>query len=279
MAESTSSNTANENPTENIPTSSVETPDKFDKKETDNSDGDGGERPVREKLKKTSIAGLSQQATESGRAEKTNGSDTHEEMNLSDEGINTQRGRPTRKRSFEDLQQEDIQPHPEAVNDTVSPSRNSAHKRMRSRDVTTTENVSSNTKNQPKTEEAIQEENQSPEESIAMQNHPRSSQLDTAQPLAPIANGKEASSPQKKRSRDQFDKDYSTKGDNVSEASSESSAISGSGVVEGSDSAPKATLQNNAGEPEKKRHRDESLDRDQSMKTSQQLSDVRGKTS
>lgn len=263
--------------TEQAPASPVEEKDQNDKKDMENSDGEAGERPVREKLKKTSIAGLSKQAEGSKGAEKTNGAQSQEETKPLDEG-STQRGRPTRKRSFEDVQ-EDAQAHQEAMNEAVSPSRNSAHKRMRSRDVTNTENISSNTRNHSKPEDPIREENQSPEETINTQTQPSSEskelgQVDSTQAATTAINGGEILSPKKKRSRDQFDKDYGTKEDNRSESSSERSIASGSDGPDGSDSALKSVPRTDAGEPEKKRHRDELLDRDRSLEKDQQTSMV-----
>lgn len=234
-----------------------ENQDQSDNGERDNSDGDGGERPVREKLKKTSIAALSQQAGEPIVTETTDAIHNDEATN-SLEDSNTQRGRPARKRSFEDLQQEDIQPN-QAVDNTTSPNRNSTHKRMRSRDVNSAENVP-NTKSQPRTEDVIEEENHSgpPIAQTEDTNETEmSTQTNTTQKSRTEPNGDAILSPKKKRSRDQFDKDQSTK-DNASEASSEHSAISGSDGPDISDSAPNANSKTVSGEPEKKRHRDES---------------------
>ncbi|KAL9624399.1 MAG: hypothetical protein Q9160_001361 [Pyrenula sp. 1 TL-2023] len=248
--------------------------DQSDKGEKDNSDGDGGERPVREKLKKTSIAALSQQAGEPIITETTD--EARNEATNSSEGSHTQRGRPARKRSFEDLQQEDVQPQQEDIDNATSPNRNSAHKRMRSRDVNSAENVP-NTKPQSRTEDVIQEESHQDEPSTGdTEDHNEaglSTQMNTTQSSRTEPNGDAILSPKKKRSRDQFDKDQDTK-DDASEASSEGSAMSGSDGADISDSAPKAISKTVSGEPDKKRHRDESqeAERDTHQQNTKSLS-------
>src|SRR4051794_8286732 len=70
------------------------------------SDGEGGERSAREKLKKTSIAGLGQKVKEA------HGEDLADNDILLTESSdppteNGSRGRPSKKRSFEDLQNDE----------------------------------------------------------------------------------------------------------------------------------------------------------------------------
>ncbi|RMZ76673.1 hypothetical protein DV738_g4812, partial [Chaetothyriales sp. CBS 135597] len=119
----------------------------------DSSDAEGSERTTREKLKKTSIAALHQHgapATGTPAAD-DDGSDLDRgsrqdppEPALATDGDRTEtgnenggiRGRPSKKRSFEDLQKDD--PANTAQNgatDLPDPKRGSYHKRMRSRDV------------------------------------------------------------------------------------------------------------------------------------------------
>ena len=107
----------------------------------DASDGDGGERPVREKLKKTSIANIPKYGIVSGGPDFEEQSDTLMVSQEADEDIvpeekstdsgAQERGRPPRKRSLEDL-------------DVVETTKNktpdgslSGHARKRSRDVHT----------------------------------------------------------------------------------------------------------------------------------------------
>ncbi|EXJ80970.1 hypothetical protein A1O3_07258 [Capronia epimyces CBS 606.96] len=102
------------------------------------SDGEGGERTAREKLKKTSIAGLSQsfrgKAGESGPAgdhplrESVN-AESVPEPHVEDGS----RGRPSKKRSFEDLQTEDSGAGVENGGPPLP--KKGQHKRMRSREV------------------------------------------------------------------------------------------------------------------------------------------------
>lgn len=104
------------------------------------SDGEGGERTAREKLRKTSIAGLAQSA-KSG----VGSSAKHplsESTNADEQSFeNGLRGRPSKKRSFEDLQKDDSNNTTE--NGTAGPPlpKSGHHKRMRSRDVTDNEHI------------------------------------------------------------------------------------------------------------------------------------------
>jgi len=95
------------------------------------SDGEGGERSAREKLKKTSIAGLVQkvketQAEDPGVVVQIESSDPPTE--------NGSRGRPSKKRSFEDLQHDDSGLGVENGGPPLP--KKGQHKRMRSREVT-----------------------------------------------------------------------------------------------------------------------------------------------
>jgi Ran-binding protein 3 len=97
------------------------------------SDGEG-ERTTREKLKKTSIAGLSQMSQPVvADAESEEGSikQTPDEAPSAQNG--NSRGRPSKKRSFEELQKQE---HTVAnENGSIDPKR-ATHKRMRSREIT-----------------------------------------------------------------------------------------------------------------------------------------------
>lgn len=97
------------------------------------SDGEGGERTAREKLKKTSIAGLSQMGRPGTPADHPLSESTNVDTlpDLSSEtGL---RGRPSKKRSFEDLQNEDSGLNVE--NGGPPFSKKGQHKRMRSREI------------------------------------------------------------------------------------------------------------------------------------------------
>jgi hypothetical protein len=95
------------------------------------SDGER-ERSTREKLKKTSIAGLSQQVNAAG--DNAVGGETLAGSIAIDAPAESGslRGRPSKKRSFEELAKQE-QPNP-AENGTIDPQR-AGHKRMRSREV------------------------------------------------------------------------------------------------------------------------------------------------
>ncbi|EXJ90515.1 hypothetical protein A1O1_03618 [Capronia coronata CBS 617.96] len=102
------------------------------------SDGEGGERTAREKLKKTSIAGLAQSSkSKSGEADTTTAHPLSESTNAdalpemhTEDGF---RGRPSKKRSFEDLQTED--PAAGVENGGPPLPKKGLHKRMRSREI------------------------------------------------------------------------------------------------------------------------------------------------
>ncbi|OAP59991.1 hypothetical protein AYL99_04993 [Fonsecaea erecta] len=101
------------------------------------SDGEGGERTAREKLKKTSIAGLSQysKAKPGVVGHHPVGDVAGTETVLEAQSENGQaRGRPSKKRSFEDLQNEESGPGVENGGPPL-PKKGSQHKRMRSREI------------------------------------------------------------------------------------------------------------------------------------------------
>jgi Ran-binding protein 3 len=95
------------------------------------SDGEGGERSAREKLKKTSIAGLVQKVKET-QGEDLGDAITPESSDPPAE--NGSRGRPSKKRSFEDLQNDDSGLGVENGGPPLP--KKGQHKRMRSREIT-----------------------------------------------------------------------------------------------------------------------------------------------
>ncbi|KAL2429947.1 hypothetical protein ABEF95_013403 [Exophiala dermatitidis] len=100
------------------------------------SDGEGGERTAREKLKKTSIAGLVQSSeTKAGTTSESVNAESVAETHRED----TSRGRPSKKRSFEDLQTEDAGAGLENGGPPVP--KKGLHKRMRSREVSGSDDV------------------------------------------------------------------------------------------------------------------------------------------
>jgi Ran-binding protein 3 len=104
------------------------------------SDGEGGERTAREKLKKTSIAGLAQfsKSTTGGMTgdhplSESVTTDALPEQSTSENG--GPRGRPSKKRSFEDLQQDEHTGPIANGSATLPDPKRNQHKRMRSRDI------------------------------------------------------------------------------------------------------------------------------------------------
>ena len=110
------------------------------------SNNDISEKPVRDKLKKTSIASLSQQASKSQEEGTMIGDKSSSdaipsrqtdsmERGMSPEDIESARGRPVKKRSFDDLEaaEDDI----ENVHISETQGYDNGHARKRSRDVRT----------------------------------------------------------------------------------------------------------------------------------------------
>jgi Ran-binding protein 3 len=205
------------------------------------SDSEGGERPVRDKLKKTSIAGLSSKA----RAGTEKGPHPLQEfttvepalLSSSDQLPTSSRGRPARKRSFDDLQNEASQ----AEADEAPPAKNGHHKRMRSRDVSSGEHVSlpgmsENGIASPVEEESDLDAQKSPGGPGVLVD---ASISDAVTPPPETSTDPESMiSPKKKRSRDQFDTE-----DNSTLEPIEPHTLSSS--------------QKKESEPDKKRHREE----------------------
>ena len=107
------------------------------------SDNDNGEKPVREKLKKTSLASMSNHILErQERTLKSNGENSepdHVDRRVSpgediDQKVVEPRGRPVKKRSFDDLDTADSE-SVEAGRDHVAEPYANGHLRKRSRDV------------------------------------------------------------------------------------------------------------------------------------------------
>jgi hypothetical protein len=229
------------------------------------SDGDGGERPVREKLKKTSIASLSQStSSRPAPSQPAQSEELHSQlqshpdaMTISNDLETGARGRPTKKRSFDDLQEDDTQNSLDVDQQGESVSaKNGLHKRMRSRDITTDNDVPPYEESE--TEIAEPEESGEEEDAAAQRSPGGPGILVEARARATTPPGSNAEekilSPKKKRSRDQFDKDHIPK-DAGSEASGESSLRLDSDPADEEQSGQIAS-RTATGEPEKKRHRE-----------------------
>ncbi|PYH75870.1 hypothetical protein BO82DRAFT_407667 [Aspergillus uvarum CBS 121591] len=157
------------------------------------SDNDGGERPVRNKLKETSITSVSKADDDAG----------------PQEGETSRASSRGRKRSFDEDQ-------PEKMDE------DSGHRRKRSRDSNTEEDEESN---------------------VAAVDAPSQSTEDLSRKIL---------SPKKKRSRDQLDKDEAKPAETTE-------PVDQSTTTEKEVATEKSAAE---GEPEKKRHRDDSQERE-----------------
>ena len=244
------------------------------------SDGDGGERPVREKLKKTSIASLSQYTNSRANAAlqsdelSSTAESQGEQADTTNDASGAMRGRPARKRSFDDLQKGDTQSINTGSHMGVTEEKGSHHKRMRSRDISGDEGMVSN--GQPGTEHLEyhdEEENdgdahRSPGGPGVLVEPPV--MTETTPPRTQVrADNNTILSPKKKRSRDQFDKDQDPK-DEGSDISGDSIVRSSSEPAENDDPIAQTTSRTATGEPEKKRPRDDELQSEIS-KTAQEV--------
>ncbi|EFR05274.1 hypothetical protein MGYG_08285 [Nannizzia gypsea CBS 118893] len=193
--------------------------EKVDPDTGDYSEDGGGERPVRQKLKETSIAGTGTTNPDQESEYSNMGEENGEPLKDNKTDTNTsERGRLKKKRSLDDLMNEDGQPgHYDE----------SGHRRKRSRD--------SKMETTPERE---------------------------AEPQADTAGLEKVKSPKKKRSRDQFDKDLDSKAEEENVKEKDDAAADPS--KDNADLESLGASPNNRadkGEPEKKRHRDNSQDR------------------
>lgn len=226
------------------------------------SDNDGSERPVREKLKKTSIAGLSTHgkkdenvkadivSADSSAGEDENG---REDTMLTDT-TPPSRGRPARKRSFDDLQNESVTSiDAPAQDDPTRPGGH--HKRMRSRDMTFTKIASVNGRAGKEQVEPLAEE----EHDVEAQKSPGGAGIMVEAPSIDDDDGAGSGnqSPKKKRSRDQFDKDHTAEGDALDEKENQA-VVSDRDASDTENELSRTTTNGDKGEPDKKRHRDAS---------------------
>ena len=129
------------------------------------SDNDTSERPVREKLKKTSIASIPKHDVTLVKGE-TEVQEDHNMLPENDEELlqptNTEseaepRGRPARKRSLDDLEAADRN---EAPSESISTEMTGRHIRKRSKDVHAGESLKSDTQRQESPEPPLHEESE-----------------------------------------------------------------------------------------------------------------------
>lgn len=221
------------------------------------SDNDGSEKPVRERLKKASIGGLSahvKPTEDKGKSEEIAAESPAEEEKediILTESTPSLRGRPTRKRSFDDLQNESTTSIDAPAHDDTS-SAGIHHKRMRSRDISG-KTAGTNGKTQKEQVAALTEE----EDDEEAEDSPGGAGIMVEAPSIDEAATSRSQSPKKKRSRDQFDSDQG--------ADTKPLEKEGDGVVVREKEQPrpdeemaKTSLNGDKGEPEKKRHRDSS---------------------
>lgn len=118
------------------------------------------EKTAREKLKETSIAGLKQQTVDGETITTDDSSARLDPNDVSAEIMNSNgtRGRPAKKRSFEDLAKDDAAV--DAADNSAQPPepKSGHHKRMRSRDIATGDQVPAYTKIEREKSETVHEE-------------------------------------------------------------------------------------------------------------------------
>lgn len=235
------------------------------------SDNDGSEKPIREKLKKASIAGLSTHAKANG--DKVQSGDANVETSAREEeedeekgtdrgdtmltdNIPSSRGRPARKRSFDDLQNESTTNIDMPLHDHATGTEGH-HKRMRSRDMSVNNKPAINGKVDREQVEVLAEE----ENDIEARNSPGGAGVMVeAHSIDDEAESSGNQSPKKKRSRDQFDKDHHVDGvADLEEGSLE--RVSERERLKVDEEATRTTSISDKGEPEKKRYRDASQER------------------
>jgi Ran-binding protein 3 len=226
------------------------------------SDNDGAEKPVREKLKKTSIAGLSTHGKstddkvrpDSVEVESSAGEEEKDqEDSMLTDTTPSSRGRPTRKRSFDDLRNEPTTSVDASAQEDIAESA-AHHKRMRSRDMPSTKTTAINGRVEKEHVEALAEE----ENDVEAQKSPGGACIIVG---APSTDGDVATSgsqsPKKKRSRDQFDKDHSAESGALEEEVKDT-ALPEKEQRQLNDEITRTNSISDKGEPDKKRHRDTS---------------------
>ncbi len=225
------------------------------------SDNDGSERPIREKLKKASIAGLSTHSKKYDDRVKADAvsadSSAGEEEKGQDDTMQTDttsplRGRPTRKRSFDDLQNESVTSFEAPAH--VDARAGGHHKRMRSRDMSSSKPAAVNGKAEREPVEVLAEE----EDDAEAQKSPGGAGIMVEAPLIDDDAATSGDhSPKKKRSRDQFDRDHTAAGDS-SDKEENSTLLSERQALETEAVITRTCTNSDKGEPDKKRHRDAS---------------------
>ncbi|OJD14278.1 hypothetical protein AJ78_05355 [Emergomyces pasteurianus Ep9510] len=230
--------------------------DKINHPTSDKPKDGAGERPVRQKLKETSIAGVPRPNSPEDNAmvpqvASAAGADSGSDANSVDG-----RGRLRRKRSLGDMNDDDE--HEDTSGGTHTDE--TGHRRKRSRDSKTDDD--SNDKQTGSMSKSIAEDTREIADNMEAKTVANEGGIRT--PTEELKNAERDAanhilSPKKKRSRDQFDKDH-LKSDSMDEKAEEGAASVKIG--EPLDSSKAASANRTVeGEPEKKRHRDDSQDR------------------
>jgi Ran-binding protein 3 len=228
----------------------------------------GSERPIREKLKKASIGGLSThgEKDENSKPDTTSADssageeETGPEDTMLTDTSPPSRGRPPRKRSFDDLQNESAIGMDAPAHDDATRA-GGHHKRMRSREMTFTKMASVNGKAGKEQVEPLPEE----EHDVDAQKSPGGAGIMVEAPVLDDDVSRSGDqSPKKKRSRDQFDQDHAAEG-KTSDKEENQTALSDRETSETEIELSRNTSNGDKGEPVKKRHRDASQEGKETM--------------
>ncbi|KAK2765129.1 hypothetical protein FQN54_008828 [Arachnomyces sp. PD_36] len=213
------------------------------------SDNDTGERPVREKLRETSIAGIPNAPIQRPKSP-DDMSMASQQSSAADGASDTSsvegKSRSTKKRSIDDVQPEDQDGDSNTDDD-------GGHRRKRSRESTPGDSAENGKGTK------VKDSNDTPEK--ASDETKKDSTTTTAPEDTHNSDGDVPSkilSPKKKRSRDQFDKDLKEE----ATVEKEQAVKTSSEDVPENTEAPSDHAKKDKGEPEKKRHRDNSQERD-----------------
>lgn len=232
------------------------------------SDNDTSERPVREKLKKTSIATLPKYGVTAASADDPvddddrmaalpTGSKTSSDVDTADQGI---RGRPTRKRSFDDLEATD------EISTAIKPTTNSygkdsheRHARKKSRDIRADDSSSESGRRKRSREQPVlevEEEEEDEDEKMKVSQERGSTPPGPLEPMDEDG-GHGVLSPRKKRSRDQVEQDQDKK-QKVAATEEERARRNSEEEEKAAQARHQETSETVGNESEKKSHRDTS---------------------
>ena len=254
-----------------IPSPST-TPATLSTKEVESaSDNDTGERPVREKLKKTSIATLPKYGVTATSADNPVNDDdpmgplhtvSKASSNVKPTDRDT-RGRPTRKRSFDDLEATDESSvgNKHSTN-TYGKENHEGHTRKRSRDIGADDSSRESEGRKSSREEPVleKEANDGDNDESMKVSQERSSTPPDQPDAMDEDGGRGVLSPRKKRSRDQVEQDQDKK-QKVAATEEERARRNSEEEEKAAQARGQHTSPTAGNESEKKRHRDMSEER------------------